>query len=140
MIEPGYWNLPLAGNVSIQEAIHQWFESDDESQQLDFTDDCDGTYCNKKCPETITLGVKGQNTWPQAVKILIAAIVVTIGFVCVFLKCCFKIWLLWLENKQDRYLKGLDKNLEEGTSHLTVSDRAEVYKYLYNHVFVAFLF
>ena len=120
MLKPGHWNLPLAGNVSIREAIHQWYESDNYSQQFDFRDGCDGPYCNEQCPETFKLGILGP-TWPLALKVVIAAAVVIIGFTCVFLKCCFKIWLLWLENKQNKYLESLDNNLEEGSSHLAVS-------------------
>ena len=92
-----------------------------ESDQKQFLDSCEGPYCNEQCPESFTLGELTSNNWPIGVKIVIAAVIVAIGMVCMFMKSLFKVWLFWLEKKQDNYLDSLDIDLEAGESYLAVS-------------------
>ena len=120
-IEPGRWNLPLANGYSIRKAIRYWYNNLSQSDQKQFLDSCEGPYCNEECPESFTLGELTSNNWPIGVKIVIAIIIVAIGMVCMFMKFLFKIWLFWLEKKQDNYLDSLDVDLETGESYLAVS-------------------
>ena len=124
-IKSGRWKVSLAGGISIQEAVRQWY-SNSSSLQTKFRDSCDGPYCNKQCPESFATTELMSNSWSLGVKVVIAIFVLAIGIVCVILKCFFGTWLLWLEKKQNDYLDCLDLDLEAGNPHMAVSIAAYV--------------
>ena len=77
------------------------------------------------CPDSFSLGDLKSNSWPVRAKIAIAAIVIGVGVVCLFMKFMFRLWLYRLEKKQDDYLEQLDSHLQACMSHLEVRNYAQ---------------
>ena len=126
-IEPGRWNLDLMEYsnfseplLSLKLALHIWYHAILPNEGKRFLDNCQGPFCNEKCPNSFSLGMLTSNNWSVQVKITLAAVVVGIGVACLLMKFLFKLWLYRLEKKQDDYLEQLEGHLQNCDSHLEV--------------------
>ena len=90
--------------VTIQEAISEWYQSTENRQ---YTDDCYGPYCNKKCPDEVLLLEITSDNWPNWIEWLVILVTILISIVCMAMKTLFTVWLFIMDRKQLAYLNSL---------------------------------
>ena len=98
--------------VTIQEAVSEWYHSTENRQ---YTDDCHGPYCNKKCPDEVLLLEITSDNWPKWIEWLVILMTVLISIVCMTAKTLFTVWLYVMDRKQLAYLNSL-RDPEDGNT------------------------
>lgn len=70
---------------TIMEAIDVWYRNETETSMI-FRDICRTPHCNDECPETFNFDPIDAKEWPFAARIGIAAAVISIAVISIFLK------------------------------------------------------